>query len=794
MQGEQPDSRQFAQDFRVGDWLVEPSLDRLSRNGTVVRLRPQLIDVLVLLARHAGRTVSKDLLLETVWQSQHVAESCMTRCIAEIRQALADDAREPTILQTIPKRGYRLVAPVEFLESPRPAATERETADRTAPRWPDASAPEFLPPHSSRPIQLPHRNAIGAIAAIVLGSLLVATFGAGSGSTPPALSEGDSVLLADVTNTTGDGAFDGTLRLALGVSLGQAPSLRILSRERVRSALTRMGRPADLPLVGPVALEVCRREGAVLLLAGSIARLGSHYAVGLEATSCATGESIDRQLLEVGNKDEVLTAVGTAATRVRRALGESPGSLRQYDVPLARATTPSLEALKALSLGDYNRDHARLGDALMFYRRATELDPQFAVAWARRAMAARNLSEFAEAGPAFRKAYELRDRASDPERFYIVAHYYRFVEDDPAKAVETYKLWKRTYPGASVPPTNLASLYGSVFGQYEAAVAEARDAVRFLPQSSIAHGAMVAALLGTGNIPAAKTALREAAARGATDMVWHGLAFQVAFLEDDPAGMNEHIRWASDDAGAAMQINQYRALAAAATGRLGEARQRWAEALATAAQIGPPAWQAGIKVTEAGTEALVGDPRRARAAAEAALALDQRPFTVLFASMALAAVGEVDRAAALLDRFDSRPDGGLCLKRVWLAIGRALVEAGSGRPERAREILQQAAPFERGRDFALVPLGVRASIEASSGRPAQAAAAYQELLRLRGVAPVSPWVAVARLGLARALRESGDLKGSRAAYEALIESMKGADADAPLLVAARRERDAVENR
>ncbi|MCX6552382.1 MAG: winged helix-turn-helix domain-containing protein, partial [Acidobacteria bacterium] len=426
----------FSADFCIGAWLVEPSLDRVSQNGTVLRLRPQLVDLLVVLAQHAGRTVSKETILASVWAGQHVAESGMTRCIAEIRQALGDDAHEPTMIQTIPKRGYRLVAPVVFLEaSPAPGAGGDTAPPPVSTEPIDPARGSDVPGQGPLRVPLRIRWTVGSI----LGgaALLAVTLGAIGWSRVPVLSARDTVLLADVTNTTGDPSFDGTLKLALAVHLGQAPFLHILSDDHVRTALTLTGRPASQAVAGPVALEVCRREGAAVLLAGSIARMGSHYAVGLEAIACNSGDSIAREFLDVESKEGVLTGLETAAARLRRKLGESRASLSRYDVPIVRATTPSLEALRALSLGDLNRDHARLGDALAFYRRATELDPEFALAWARRGAAAGNLGLPEEATPAFRKAYDLRDRVSEAERFYILGHYYRFVADDPDKAVET---------------------------------------------------------------------------------------------------------------------------------------------------------------------------------------------------------------------------------------------------------------------------------------------------------------------------------------------------------------------
>lgn len=795
MPAEEPERVAFAADFRVGDWLLEPSLDRLSRNGTVVRLRPQLTNLLVFLASRAGRTVSKEEILQKVWAGQFVAESGMTRCIAEIRQALEDDAHEPRIIETIPKRGYRLVAPVVFLDTSEPPAPKTSpAADGEA--MAASPAPEVEPAAASSPNRVRRLAHPSAIAGTLVAAAVLATTWGAANSRAPVLKERESVLLADVTNTTGDAAFDHTLRLALGVQLGQAPFLRFLSQQQVRRALTLMGRAPEQPVVGALALEVCQREGAAALLAGSIARLGTHYAVGIEAIACRTGESIGRELVEVDSKDEVLTALGTAAKRVRATLGESRASLSQYDVPIVRATTPSLEALKALSLGDLSRDHARLPEALRYYRQATELDPGFAVAWARRGAAARNMGESA-ADPrfggddeplySFRKAYELRDRVSEPERFYILGHYYRFVAGDPYKAVETYKTWRQTYPGDDQPTTNLASLYVNVFGQYDTALPEAQHAVRLAPYSSIANSTLAASYLGMGKLAEARQALRESAERGAGDLAWHMVAYEVAALDGDAAAMRGYERWAADDATAALVMTHLAANAAAASGRLRDARRAWSEDPTSITITAPRALRSALRLWQAETEALLGDARAARAAAEAALVMEHEAGDVLVAAIGIALSGDPVRASALIDEAARRARPGICATYVWRPIARALVEAAAGRREQALEILREVAPFERGREFGLMPLGVRGMLELSAGRSQEAARTFDTLLRLRAVAATSPWVPFARLGLARARRDGGDVAGARAAYQAFIDAMKNADADARLLVAARRE-------
>jgi DNA-binding winged helix-turn-helix (wHTH) protein/tetratricopeptide (TPR) repeat protein len=826
MAAEQPPPVGFAPDFRVGEWLVEPSLDRLSRNGTVLRLRPQLTNLLVVLAEHAGKTVSKDEILARVWEGQFVAESGMTRCIAELRQALGDDAREPKVLETIPKRGYRLVAPVALVESAAPLAITMSPAPLAitmppapAPVAPGEPAPP-VPALSGIGLQTPEacrggepegggpavatrqqwRLPMAVRTSLAATVLLGLAWGVLGWSREPVLGERDTVLLADVANATGDVAFDQTLRLALAVQLGQAPFLHMLPAERSRAALRLMGRPPDEPVVGPLALEVCRREGAAALIAGSIARLGAHYAVGLEALACRNGEAIARELLEVERKDDVLEALGAGAARLRRKLGESRASLSQYDVPIVRATTPSLDALEALSLGDFNRDHARLPDALSLYRRATDLDPQFAVAWARRGVTARNLGQTgpeARFGGAsepmycFRRAYELRDRVSDPEKFYIQAHYNRFVEGDLNKAIETYRVWLRTYPGATTPTTNLAALYNTV-GRYEEALPLAADAVRSDPYSSIAASALVVANLGSHRVAEAKKALDEAGNRGIDDLVWHDLGYLIAVAEGDEKTMAEQARWASRDAAATVVMTTRGALAAAAAGRLRESRRLWTEAAGAAAQAaGAHVQQSDVRLFEAETEVLLGDPRAALLAADAALALDRQPGSLLAAAIVVAMAGDRARARSLVDEAANRPDTGICARFVWRPVARAVVEAAPGRYEEALGLLREAAPFERSRDFGLAPLGIRASLELSAGRAQEAAATFQALLDLRPVAATSPWVAFARVGLARARREAGNLEASRAAYDAAIAWMKNADADAPLLVAARRERAAL---
>ena len=792
MTSDQPPGATRLARFTVGDWHVDPRSCQVSRAETTERLRPQLVDLLVCLAKRSGKIALKDEILSEVWPGQFIAESGLSRCVAELRQALQDDAQQPRFIETIPKRGYRLIAPVVWLEEEAPADVPPDPPAHVGGASEPASARPLAPAGSQRP----SRRRAWIWTAVGLAALVAGIAGVTFVTLrPPAsvLTGRDTVLLADVSNATRDRVFDDALRLALAVNLEQAPFLRILPQEAVRAALVRAGRSPDERVVGPLALEVCRREGAAVLLAGSIASLGSRYAVGIEAIACGTGESLGHALAEADSRERVLAALGQAASRIRRRLGESRDSLRQHDVPLVRATTPSLEALEALTLGDVRRDSGRYGEALPHYRQATDLDPEFALAWARRGVTARNLDLRSEAIPALRRAFELRDRVSQPERFTIEGLYYRLVAGDPQRAIETYQAWKRVYPGSPVAPNAIASLFSDELGQYEAAIAEAREAVRLAPNTSWPYNNLVQACVGAGRFAEAKQVVADAASRGLDDWSMHSYLLSMAQLEGDQGAVERETRWGARDPELGVLWLRIRASEAVGGGRLGEARRLWQEALAGAGQTGSAKDAADVHLDRAESEALVGDPNAVRALVEAALSADRRALVLARSAIVLTLIGDTARARVLLDDAARLAGADPAPLRVWLPAAEALLVARQGRPGDALQILTPIARFERGNDFSLVPLGIRAIVCMSAHRPTEAAKAFEELIRLRVLA-FGSWVPVARLGLARALRESGDTARSLAAYDLFLDSWKTADSNAPLLKAARQERASVAHR
>ncbi len=802
MAPDQPPDTSRLDPFRVGDWLAEPKACRISRGDANVKLRPQLMDLLVCLARRPGDIVLREEIFAEVWPGQYVAESGLSRCVAELRQNLQDDAQHPTYVETIPKRGYRLLAPVVRVAVP-PVSESIPGGAVQAPAEPQPGGPglesdgagaaavthtEVTAHRAASPVRRAvvwGFLAVALVAVVVIGLVMVMR-------TPvSALTERDTVLLADTRNDTGDEVFDDTLRLALGVNLGQAPFLRILPDDLVRSAVLRAGRQPGERVTGTLALDLCRREGAAAVLMPSIAPVGSRYAVGIEAIACGSGEEIGRALETARDKERVLDALESAANRIRRRLGESRESLRQHSVPLVRATTPSLEALQALTLGDYYRDHAKPADALAMYRQATELDPNFALAWARRGAAASNLEVTAEVIPAFRRAYELRDRVTAPERFYISAGYYRMVEGDPDRTIDVYRAWKQMYPGSPIPPTNLASTLTGWLGHYEQALPEAREAVRLAPYSSLASVNLVVASLGVGDVAGARAAVAEAASRGQDDLNAHQHRVFFALLDGDAAALERETRWASTSPAARLWVLRARAGHAWATGRLREARRLSAEVVALAAQSASVDALADVHFTLGEAEALLGDPLNARRALEDSLALEADAVIRVQSGIMLLFLGHATEARNVLAAIQNQSPANPRVRRVWMPNALALDEAFRGRTEEASRFLQPALRFERGHGFNLVPIGVRALIEQTTGHPDRAAEAFGELIRLRGPHVVSRWVPFARLRLARALRDAGDSAGSLAAYDAFLASWKDADPDAPLLLAAKRERAAL---
>jgi eukaryotic-like serine/threonine-protein kinase len=618
-------------------------------------------------------------------------------------------------------------------------------------------------------------------AAAIIAAIAVVAFLLNS-RRAPALTERDSLVLADFVNTTGEPVFDGTLRQALAVQLEQSPYLHVVGDDSVRKTLRLMGRPPDERLTNPLAREVCEREGVKAMLAGSISSLGTNYVVNLEATSCRTGDSLAREQREAESREKVLSALGQAASSLRGKLGESLASIRKFDTPPEDATTSSLEALKAFSLGEEQRNKTGDLEAIPFYKKAVELDPNFALALARLGTIHANIGEFWLGQEYHKKAFALRERVSEHERFYIDHHYFGTVLGDARRHVETMELYRRTYPRDPTPVINLALEY-SFLGEMEKALEVAQDAVRLDPSQPTAYEALVEAYVRLGRWDEARTVGQRAVAQKTDSNITHEFLYEIAFVQGDEAEMHGQVNWARGRPEEA-RMRALEAAVAAFAGRLKHSRElaQSARDMALRTELKGPA--AGILSSVAGRELAAGDTVLAKQTTAEALAI-QRRRALMGAAQVFGLIGETVQAQRLADEAARQfPPSHTFFHAIMLPSARAAIELGRNAPEKAIEALKPAVPYERGRF--LVPY-LRGLAYLKAGHGSEAMAEFQRILDNRGWGPTNFFYPMAQLGLARAAALSGDVAKSRRAYQDFLALWKDADPDVPILIQAKAE-------
>jgi len=599
-----------------------------------------------------------------------------------------------------------------------------------------------------------------------------------------ALTDKDTIVLSDFTNKTGDAVFDGTLRQGLSVQLEQSPFLSLVSDQRVQQTLRLMGRSSDARITPEIAQELCQRTGSKAFIDGSIAQIGTQYSLILKAVNCSNGESLTSTEAQASDKSHVLVALGKAASEIRSKLGESLSTVQKLDTPLREATTASLEALQAYTLG---RNAINGGDdpaAVPLLQRAIRLDPSFAMAWASLGTAYHNLVESSLASENTKKAYELREHVSEPEKLYIESHYYLFVTGNLEKARQVCELWARTYPRNAMPHNLLGNIY-ETFGQFDKALEQHRENVR-LGASGLGYAILVGEYTNLNRLEEALATAKEAQAKNMDSPGLHFGLYWLAFMQNDAAGMAQQVAWASGKPGVEDGFLATEADTAAYSGRLRKAREFSRRAVASSEQAEEKEPAAGSEAGAAVREALFGYAAQARQRAAAALALSAGQGVQCGAARALGQAGDAARAKALADGLAKRfpEDTGVrfgCLPTIYaqLALSR-------NDPSKAIELLQAAAPTELGLG-GLYPAYVRGEAYLTARQGSEAAAEFQKILDHRGIVGNYPWGALARLGLARAYALQGNTAKSRAAYQDFLTLWKDADPDIPILRAAKSE-------
>ncbi|MGC2271341.1 MAG: protein kinase [Candidatus Sulfotelmatobacter sp.] len=652
----------------------------------------------------------------------------------------------------------------------------------------DTVAPTATPPSSRGKILVPVAPIV--LIALVAGSLYFRSHSATSATkttnaTP--LTEKDTVVLTDFTNTTGDPVFDDTLKQALAVDLEQSPFLNILSDRKTEETLKLMGRAPTGHVTLDLARELCLRTGSKAILTGSISSLGAQYVVGLGAVACSTGDTLAKEQAESASKESVLKALGTAATRLRAKLEESLASVQKFDVPV-EATTPSLEALKAYSMGITTNRTKGDAEAIPFMKRALELDPNFAIAYAGLAVNYSNLGQASLAADYAKKAYDLRDRVSEREQYRISALYFQNVTSEVEKATEAYELWAKSYPRDMVPHANLGFLYAAL-GQYEKAIVETQASQQLEP--TITGYANLAGLyLNVNRVKDARQTLQEAQQKNFDDLLIRANLYSLAFLSGDTAEMERDVAWAAGRPGEEDQMLNNHADTQAYYGRLEKARDLAWRATDSAVRSDAKETAAQWLAFQAVREAEMGNVAAARQGVARALALAPGRDVKVLSALALARTGETAQSKTILEGLEKSEPTNTYLKVYWFPVIEAAIAMAQQSPDRAVIALEPALPYELGQPppgGTMYPPFIRGLAYLAQKNGPAAAAEFQKFLDHPGIVQNFLLGSLARLQLARAYAISGDTAKAKIAYQDFLTLWKDADPDIPILKEAKAE-------
>jgi DNA-binding winged helix-turn-helix (wHTH) protein/tetratricopeptide (TPR) repeat protein len=755
---------------------VDPEKETLQRAGEPVRLTPKTFQILLVLVRHSEQVVTKDALMKTVWPDTFVEEANLSRNIFMLRKALGESPLDHRYIVTVPGRGYRLAENVRLV--------------------PEHELSIVAAKHSKVQVEIEETRSWGwiSVALILLLAVAAGAFRFFS-HRPTVLGERDTVVLADFANSTGDPVFEGTLRLGMAVQLEQSPFLSLISDARIEQTLKMMGRPADAPLTPDTAQEICERTGSTAVLEGSIARLGSEYVLGLRAKNCRTGDILDQEQLEAARKEDVLHGLSQMASRFRTRVGESLPSVEKYSTPLAEGTTTSLDALRSYSAGVKVAFSTSFAAALPLFESAVRIDPQFALAHAHLGLVYSDIGESVLSAASTSQAYQLRERASDREQFFITALYDRQVTGNLEKAQQTCQLWAQAYPRDISPHGLISGFIYQGSGQYEKAIEEAQEAIRMDPGFTPGYINLAYSYFYLDRLEEARNTIRRASERQIEVPELWLLRYYIAFLQGDSAGMNRAVALANGKSGAEDWMAHSEALILARSGQLHRARRMSRRAVDLAQQAGQRERAATYETAAAVWEASYGNRRLARASAMAALALSQGRDVEYGAALALALSGDFSRTLLLANDLERRFPEDTSVRRSYLPALRGLLALNRREPAKAIEQLENAPSQEMavtGITFfaffgSLYPAYVRGEAYLATHQGPEAALEFQKILDHRGIAVGDPMGALAHLQLGRAYALAGDRIKAKTAYQDFLTLWKGADPDIPVLEQAKTE-------
>ena len=799
--------------YEFGPFRMDPEKQVLLRDGQLIAVTPKTFETLLVLVRRGREVISKEELLKEIWPDSFVEEANLSQHIFKLRKALGDTLEGERYIVTLPGRGYRFAVPVRTITDGGEVliAQMRSRAQivikEHAPEPVEIPPTALPPPAPAKPKWRKWLLPAGAAAAIAgLGALLllrhhqtISLNARDSVVVAPGtwelltffhrsrpLTAADTVVLADFANSTGDPVFDGTLRQGLAVQLEQSPFWRVISEQRMQQTLRKMGRPADARINLDTAREICARTGSAAVIEGSIASLGTHYVLGLGAESCRNGDVLDEEQAQAARKEDVLAALDKTATRLRSKLGESINSVQKFATPVEDATTPSLGALKAYSLGRKVFFEKGNTEALPYLQRAVELDPNFAIAYRALGAVYGNLYQMDRMRLNIRKAYELREKVSERERFYIEANYYWEGTGELEKAIPAYELWRQTYPTDYALYVHLGVIYASL-GNLGKALEETRESVRLEPNSGNNYRELCFAYIHLNRLDEVEAVIKQAEDRKLESEGLLGARYGLAFLKGDTAQMAHTVSAAMGKPGTEDVLLNAQANTEAWHGRLKDARQLTRRAMSSAEQNDAKETAAGYEARTALGEVESGMREEGRSDAYAAIKLASNRDVLERAALALALAGDTAAAEKLAAELDRTFPLDTLVQRYRLPAISAAVALQHKNPKRAVELLQVTGPIELGDDGDFFPIYLRGEAYLMLRDGNAAAAEFQKFIDHRGRIGNLPWGALARLQLARACALSGDKTKARAAYQDFLTLWKDADPDIPILKQAQVE-------
>jgi DNA-binding winged helix-turn-helix (wHTH) protein len=780
--------------YEFGPFHMDPDKQILLRGDDPVPVTPKAFETLLALVRRSRDVVSKEELLKEVWPNSFVEESNLSQNIFLLRKALGDTAENRQYIVTLPGRGYRFAATVRTVtEQGEALVAQALTRTQIVIEENEADTDQALKalpilqkPGAGRKFLLP----IAVVAVLAFGAFLLIR-----NRQPANLGEKSSILVADFVNTTGDPVFDDTLRQGMQVQLEQSPSLSVVSEDSIRQALGLMGKSPDARLIGQAARDVCERTGSSAVLEGSIKPLGSEYVLDLRSVNCRTGENIDDEQVQVARKEDALDAVSRMARGFRARAGESMAALVKHDTPLADATTSSLEALKAYSLG-WKVAASRGGEpAIPFFKRAVEIDPSFALAYASLGLMYGSTGSSQLATENVTRAYELRSRASDKERFFITGYYFGRATGNQEKAQQVCDEWARTYPHEFLPHSFLAGFVDLVLANYKGAVEEGQKVIELNPDASLGYYLLGYDLMYLNDLQGIENTVHMAAERNLDQVRMATLRFDLAYMKGDAAGMRREVEWAQAHPEIKDWILDRQAFAEASEGRLKNAIFLSRHAVALALQGGKREQAAVFEIRAALWEGFFENPTEARRTATAALALAGNREVNYGAALALALSGDSTEAEKLANDMVKRYPEDTSVRFSYLPVIRAAVAVQHGEPLKALDALQPSVPYEMGSPRSsqtgffgsLYPVFFRGEALLAAHKGAEAANEFQKILSHRGITIGDPVLVLAHLGLARAYALSGESTKARAQYQEFFALWNGADPDILVLKRAKAE-------